>query len=200
MGAPLFAPFAKGALSNEKARAVLPFPPMKDGPIFAGVAPAEFELITSAAQSKYFSDGEIIFKEGSPIREVALLLTGSVKMSKRGIPLQLIAPGAIIGPILVSFARDHSSTVQAAEDCWVFAWDGGAFERLLRDIPTFRRNIFRAKERDLDEMRQSLQLSKRRSQLSNDDMRRRADKVMALYATLGLIVFGIWEMLKHAYK
>jgi len=55
---------------------------MRDLPIFAGLTPAEFELIASVAQSKHFSGGEIIFKEGSPIREVILLLSGSADMSK----------------------------------------------------------------------------------------------------------------------
>lgn len=43
---------------------------------FAGVTPAEFELIASAAQSKYFDDAEMVFEEGSPIREMAMLLSG----------------------------------------------------------------------------------------------------------------------------
>ena len=55
---------------------------MKDLSIFAGVTLAEYELITSAAQTKYFFEGETVLEDGSPIRGVALLLTGSVKMTK----------------------------------------------------------------------------------------------------------------------
>jgi hypothetical protein len=121
---------------------------MKDLPIFAGVTPAELELITSAAQSKYFSDGEIISKDGSPIREVAMLLTGSVEIKKisfrNEITLDTIAPGAFVGPIRSGFI--NRGTAQAVGASTALVWDTVELEKLAVSIPRFRRNILAALE------------------------------------------------------
>ena len=193
---------------------VLPFPAMKDFPVFAGVTPAELERITSAAQPKNFSDGEIIFKEGSPIREVIMLLSGSVNLSTmifnanevNELALGTIGAGAFVG--LVSLCRaqipqfdHHHFTAVAVEACSALSWDTVGFEKLLISIPTFRRNVFEAMKQHLHEMQQrGVRLRKQRSKLRNDHIRRRADKVIALYATLSLLALCIWEILRHAYK
>lgn len=123
---------------------------MKNLRVFAGLKSAELELITSAAQTKYFSEGEIVFEEGSLIREVAILLTGSVEISTMGFhrnekPLYTVAPGALIGRVRAGNIKNYG-TAQAVRASTALVWDPVEFQKLLARIPGFRRNILAALE------------------------------------------------------
>ena len=168
---------------------------MKDLPIFAGVTTAELELITSAAREKYFSEGEIMFKQGSPVREVAVLLSGSVELTACGSALKTIAPGALIEFIPPVYSSKHFTTAQAVEACWTLVWDLAEFKTLLVRIPTFRTNVLEPLKNHVERLRRKL--CKQRAEFDIGEL---ADRVMAYYETRRLIALVTWQIVKYGYK
>lgn len=143
----------KLSLLSEKIRSAKHFA------LFAEVTPAEFEVIIGTAREKHFERRETIFTEGDPVRQVTILLSGVVKVIQRGLSgneviLSLSCAGEMVGSVRLRGDYTHSSTAQAVQPCIALIWDTGVFEKLLAQIPTFRRNIVRALEERLLEMEQ----------------------------------------------
>ena len=179
---------------------------MKDLPIFAGLTPAECELITSTARGKHFSDGEIIFKQRSPVQEVALLLSGSAELTffnwisgEESTP-ETIAPGA--------FFSNYDGTTQAVEACWILVWDQPEFKKLVIQIPTFRNNVFRHHAEEIRKRREQRKklTSDHEIALFGGPWRPRdasispSDKMVFGWLLVGTTALLIWEIVKHAYK
>ena len=138
-----------------------------DFPLLTELTPAEFELVISAAREERFFSGEIIFTEGDPVGHVVLLVSGFVKLKEKGINGNEVACGSNgAGDIVASCVcskPDHRSTAQAIRACSVLVWDVGVFEKLLMDIPSFRRNNIRALKEHLRDMEQRFKALKRNS-------------------------------------
>jgi CRP-like cAMP-binding protein len=129
--------------------------------LFTELTPAEFELIIGAAREKRFERRETVFTQGDPVRQVTILLSGIVKVIQMGLNgneviLRLNGAGEMVGSYRVCANCTHSSTAQAVQPCVALIWDAGVFEKLLAQIPTFRRNVVRALEERLLEMERRL--------------------------------------------
>jgi CRP-like cAMP-binding protein len=127
--------------------------------LFAEVIPAELDLILGAAREKRFDRREIIFSEGDSADHVTILLSGFVKVTQMGLNgneviLSLNGAGEIVGSYRASANYIRSSTAQAVQPCVALIWDAAVFEKLLVQIPTFRRNTVRALKKRLCEMEQ----------------------------------------------
>ena len=143
------------ALPSENIRSARSFA------LFTELTPAEFEVIIGTAREKHFDRRETIFTEGDPVRQVAMLPSGLVKITQMGLSgneviLRLSGAGEVVGPYRVSTNSIHSSAVQAVQPCVALIWDAEVFEKLVAQIPTFRTNIVRALEERLREMEQRL--------------------------------------------
>ena len=97
----------------------------KDCPLFEGVAPEELGgmLHCLGAREGYFSKGEVILPEGSPARDVGLLLSGQVQLIRtdfygnRSIMMN-IEPGELFAESFACAGAEHIPvSVVATEDC-----------------------------------------------------------------------------------
>jgi CRP/FNR family transcriptional regulator, nitrogen oxide reductase regulator len=128
-------------------------------PLFTGVSPADCATIVGSAHERQFVRRQTIFLEGDPVRQILLLISGSVKVTQFGqsgteVILRLNGPGEIVGGVGLRARGDHCSTAQALESCGSLTWEAASFEALSDRYPALRRNIVRILEQRLDDMDQ----------------------------------------------
>jgi len=127
--------------------------------LFSDVSPLDRSAIISGACSKHFRRWQTIFSLGDPIEQVALLLSGWVKITQPGprgseVILRLSGSGDVVGTLGSWSEHKHFSTAQTVRPCAALVWDSETFDKLLERYDLFRSNTVRALEERLQEMEQ----------------------------------------------
>jgi CRP-like cAMP-binding protein len=117
-------------------------------PLFTGVSPEDVKRISAAARLKRFPRGEMPYLEGDTVKQVLLLISGSVKITKLGpngleVILRLGAPGDVFDVVSLFATGRHGTTGQAIRGCWALVWEAGIFKDLAECLPVVRQNIIR---------------------------------------------------------
>ncbi len=91
--------------------------------------------------------GEVLWREGEPGDEVALLLEGMlevVHVAAEGeeVALRTVEPGAVVGELATEDGRGRSATVRACLPCRVVRVDGPAFRGLVRSRPDVLEELY----------------------------------------------------------
>lgn len=124
-------------------------------PLFSNISSTDCGTILSNALEKRFGRRQVIFFEGDPVRQVVMLLSGSVKMSQLGfgggeVILRISGSGDVIQ---LSGHRSHVSA-QAIQPSTALVWQVATFENLLERFPILRGNTVHALEQRLQELEQ----------------------------------------------
>jgi CRP-like cAMP-binding protein len=125
--------------------------------LFSDVSPADCSMIISAACEKRFWRWQTIFSVGDPVEQVALLLSGCVKITQLGprgneVILRLTGIGDVVGAFGRWSDYKHCSTAQGVQPGTALVWDAATFDELLECVDLLRRNTVRALEERLEEM------------------------------------------------
>jgi len=127
--------------------------------LFRGLSPSDCASIVASAQKKNFLRRQTIFFEGSPIRQILLLVSGCVKVSQFGqsgteVILRLSGPGDVIGSLALLSQKAHCSTAQTLAASTVLVWESASFDTVLNRFPILWHNIARILEDRLNDMDQ----------------------------------------------
>ena len=162
-------------------------------PLFAGILPGDYAKIAAGARVKEFKRGEVLFLEGDSVRQVLLLTSGSVKMTKVGLSgnevlLRFSVPGAVLGAAGLFSNGKHCSTAQAFRLCRALVWDAPAFTTLMERFPVHQ-NMARIISQEL------LELEERFREVATERVGPRvARQVMRLMEQIGKPVDGAIEI------
>lgn len=125
--------------------------------LFSGLSPQEGRQILSCGKMRRFLRDEIIHSEGDSTKSVALIHSGTVKLTQVGpsgdeVLLWMSGPGDALG--LPAAGRDcyHTCSAKAVEHCRAWVWDYNQLESLLIEYPEIRRNITRIMSGRLQEL------------------------------------------------
>jgi CRP/FNR family transcriptional regulator len=58
---------------------------VEPAPLFTGLSPEDFKRISATARLKRFERGEILYLEGDTVQQVLLLVSGSIRITERGL-------------------------------------------------------------------------------------------------------------------
>jgi len=162
-------------------------------PLFAGILPGDYAKIAAGARVKEFKRGEVLFLEGDSVRQVLLLTSGSVKMTKVGLSgnevlLRFSVPGAVLGAAGLFSTGKHCSTAQAFRLCRALVWDAPAFTTLMERFPVHQ-NMARILSQEL------LDLEERFREVATERVGPRvARQVIRLMEQIGQPVDGAVEI------
>ena len=162
-------------------------------PLFAGISPGDYAKIVAGARVKEFKRGEVLYMEGESVRQVLLLTSGSVKMTKVGLSgnevlLRFSVPGAVLGAAGLFSTGKHCSTAQAFRLCRALVWDGLAFRTLVERFPVHQ-NMARILSQEL------LDLEERFREVATERVGPRvARQVIRLMEQIGQPVDGAVEI------
>jgi CRP/FNR family cyclic AMP-dependent transcriptional regulator len=116
--------------------------------LFAGLSPAEMELISVASRAMRKRRGEFVFMPGDRADHVFILKKGRIKLSVlaasgKEIAIDIIQPGEMFGEFALVDDLARSNMAQALDDVAGSALDKRDFVRLLERMPKLALNYIR---------------------------------------------------------
>ena len=117
---------------------------LKRIPLFAGCSRAELEAVSRVADELTFPAGRVLMRQGSPGRELIVLVQGEVTVEQDGATIAVRRDGDYVGELALVTGRPRTATVTAATDLQALVLDRMSFERLLRDVPTIAVKVLQA--------------------------------------------------------
>ncbi|MFO0753821.1 MAG: Crp/Fnr family transcriptional regulator [Thermodesulfovibrionales bacterium] len=108
--------------------------------MFENLSPREIEALVGAALRRQYKKGQTIFMEGDPAREMFLLKSGRVKLSKFGkegheLTLDIRKAGDFIGEQVLNEDFDYPLTSVCMEESLACGFSKAAFEQLVLQHP-----------------------------------------------------------------
>jgi len=124
---------------------------------FAELSASDCATIVADAGEMQVHRHSVLFVQGTPATQVALLLSGCLKVTQgsshgQEVILRLNGPGDLLGKIVSSAHGSHLHTTRAVQTSAVLVWEMESFEALTERFPTLRRNIANILERQLTEL------------------------------------------------
>ena len=118
---------------------------LRNSPLFEGLSEKECEKIASYARARTFARDEMIFMQGQPLRNLALIRTGSVKitqLSSKGseVILWMHGCGSVVGMLSESSAGHNPCSACAMEHCTALVWEFASLQNLMVEYPRLRKN------------------------------------------------------------
>jgi len=116
--------------------------------LFSGILPGDYARICAAARVKEFARGDVLYVEGDSVRQVSLLTSGFVKITRLGMSgteviLSLGVPGDVLGVVDQFFTGKHCTTAQASRLCRALVWDAPVFKAMAERLPVLHQNMVR---------------------------------------------------------
>jgi len=123
---------------------------------FFEIASGDCATIVADAQEMQYHRHSTIFSEGTPATQVALLLSGCLKVTQGGegqeVILRLNCPGDMLGKTGNQTRPNHLYTTHALQPSVALVWETDAFEVAMVRFPLLRRNFASILERHLSEL------------------------------------------------
>ncbi len=108
-------------------------------PMFAALSPDDLKQIADIAREQWYADGSTLCHEGDEGREMYVLATGQVRVTKRTSAgekyLATRHAGDFIGEMSIVLASARTSSVYAEGEVRTLVIDSEAFKTILRDRP-----------------------------------------------------------------
>lgn len=130
---------------------------VQDFPMFAGVSHSDYQEIVSLSGKCNFSRGQTVFKEGDPVRNVFLLTSGNMKITRLGdhgtkVILRLVGYGELVAIIGFGEQCNHCSTAETLSNSTAFVWDTKVFESITTRFRVVGRNLLNIVSQQLQEL------------------------------------------------
>ena len=121
---------------------------VESAPVFTRVSPDDVRSISAAAGLKRITRDEMLYVEGDTVKQVFLLISGSVKITRLGrkgleVILKLGAPGDVFDVVGLFATGRHCTTAQAIRECSALVWEAGILKDLAECLPVLHQNMIR---------------------------------------------------------
>ncbi len=130
---------------------------ISSSPLFADLQLQAIEKIARLARPKTIARDELLLMQGQPIRLVALIRTGSMKISQLApngneVILWIYGTGSVIGTLTDPISCCYSSSARALEQSTALVWDFAVIQALMLEYPQVRKNAGQILAQRLDEL------------------------------------------------
>jgi CRP-like cAMP-binding protein len=117
---------------------------LKGIPLFAGCSRAELQAVAQVADEVRLPAGRVLMRQGTPGRELIVLLEGEATVERDGTTIAVRRGGDFLGELALVTGRPRTATVTATTDLQALVLDRLNFDRLLRDVPTIAAKVLKA--------------------------------------------------------
>ena len=113
-------------------------------PLFTGFNRREIEAVGRLMDEVDVNDGRVLMREGAAGREFFIVISGSVRVERKGRKINELGPGDFMGEIALIDRGPRTATVIAAEPCRLLVLDIGGFRTLVSKYPSVQGKIMKA--------------------------------------------------------
>jgi CRP-like cAMP-binding protein len=132
---------------------------MRDSALFSGLTEQECKMLALSATRRRFASGQPLFMQGKRIREVLLIESGTVKMSKIGcdgdeVILWINGRSDVLEIPLDDQKSRYTCTARAVESCSILRWNARLLHGVMQEYPQIRANVNNIMSEKLTELEQ----------------------------------------------
>jgi CRP/FNR family cyclic AMP-dependent transcriptional regulator len=120
--------------------------------LFEGCTHRQLDQLATVAAVRAIPAGRHLSREGDPHREFMVIVDGKAEVTRHGQYIATLGPGDFVGEMSLLDRTDRVATVIAAEPTTLLAMTGANFDMILRDHPTFARNLLTVVSRRLRDL------------------------------------------------
>jgi CRP-like cAMP-binding protein len=118
---------------------------IRTSPLFSELSPEQCEDVARQARPRAFARNEMLFMQGQPVRDLALIRSGSVKIMQLGpngneVILWIHGTGNVVGGLSESISSQHSCSARAMEQSTALVWEYSVLQGLMLKYPQIRKN------------------------------------------------------------
>jgi CRP-like cAMP-binding protein len=113
-------------------------------PLFAGFNRREIEALGRLMDEVEVKDGRVLMREGAVGREFFIVVSGSVRVERKGRKVNELGAGDFLGEIALIDGGPRTATAIAAEPCRLLVLGVGGFRTLVSKYPTVQGKIMKA--------------------------------------------------------
>lgn len=121
---------------------------LRDLPLFAGVDPAQLQILSFSAKLRRFSAGQPIIRKDETGRGAYLILSGRANVHSgadaKSPKLAGVETGSLVGELAMFAAKPYPVTVIAAQNVEAKEITRALFNRVSEAFPEFARLVFAA--------------------------------------------------------
>lgn len=130
---------------------------ISSSPLFENLSQQVIEKIARMARPKAIARDEVLFMQGQPVRMVALMRTGSMKISQLArngneVILWIYGSGNVLGTLTDPMSCCYTCSARALEQSTALVWDYSAIQALMLEYPQIRKNAGQILAVRLDEL------------------------------------------------
>ena len=104
--------------------------------LFKDMTPVEYLKVSKIAEWKIFKSGEIIIKQGTPVKDLHLIYNGTVDVAVEGKKVAELKDGQFVGEMSFLTEKPATATCIVKHDTECMVWDQEGFKDLLKRNPS----------------------------------------------------------------
>jgi CRP-like cAMP-binding protein len=109
--------------------------------LFAACTNRELDQLATVTAVRDVPAGGHLTREGDRRREFGVLVEGKAEVRRRGELIATVGPGDAVGEMSLLDRKQSVATVTATEPTLVLVMTAANFDMLLRELPSFARNL-----------------------------------------------------------
>ena len=113
-------------------------------PLFAGFNRREIEALGRLMDEVDVKDGRVLMREGAVGREFFIVVSGNVRVERKGRKVNELGAGDFLGEIALIDRGPRTATAIAADPCRLLVLGVGGFRTLVSKYPTVQGKIMKA--------------------------------------------------------
>ncbi len=113
-------------------------------PLFAGFNRREIEALGRLMDEIDVKEGRVLMREGAAGREFFIVVSGAVRIERKGRKVNELGAGDFLGEIALIDRGPRTATAIAAAACRLLVLDIGGFRTLVSKYPSVQGKIMKA--------------------------------------------------------
>jgi CRP/FNR family transcriptional regulator, cyclic AMP receptor protein len=113
-------------------------------PLFTGFNRREIEAVGRLMDEVDVKEGRVLMREGASGREFFIVVSGSVRVERKGRKVNELGPGDFLGEIALIDGGPRTATAIAAEPCRLLVLSVSGFRTLISKYPSVQGKIMKA--------------------------------------------------------